>query len=710
MTTELEALVASLYIVGGRAIRTAPPGALVQKAPRHCPRTRAQDTVFALLTLSGEGHAPASLHEGLVRVAAEGYFQSTATVTASLREALSAVNAELMARNRQASTSHKAHLVCAVLRGGEAYVAQAGACQSFFQQSGEVSRFPADLDELQGNPLGLGTRPEIRLTHYTVAPGDVLALSDRALADLERPKVDAALNSGDADGVVSALTPLAGASASVLVVKFALPEQVTEAAPPKEPPPVERAAAAYQKLAVRIRETGLGQRLRDVGREADVGQALGSLGRALALGLARFTEVANWLLDLFLPEPDEEEGGPRIPTTLAAGVTVLIAVGVTVVVVGLMLRNSGRDRCEDFVRLSAEEAAQAKLLTGHPDEAREAWVAVRLHLEQALEICPPSDERPARALDEARGFIDEYDQVVRPRPAVTELRHFPAGTVPTGPVLHAPDIYTLDVVNVALYRDQLMENGYQLVEENTQPVLRKGDTVDGYVIEHLVDIEWMAEGTVRNRNVLVALEPTSGVLIAYSPTLPPAATPLVGWEEWMEPVAISSWGGNFYILDPGADQIWRYRVSPSSGDYSDSPERYFDNLATNPDLEGAIDFSIDDQGNVYILFEGARVMKFWGGESQPFSLDSMPMPLLEVRSIFLDSGPFAQALYLVDAGNESIFETTLRGNFAYHFKAANEEAFRDLRGVFVKSGTDNVDNVYVVANSGLYHFSKSTTQ
>ncbi|MCZ7544692.1 MAG: hypothetical protein M5R40_14745 [Anaerolineae bacterium] len=517
-----------------------------------------------------------------------------------------------------------------------------------------------------------------------------------------------------------------GESVAALVIQFATEQQVaeieataepladTQAAAPTQPMPAatprtEETEAGGARLTERVNLAGAGERLRGLGdavEGVDVRKQLRAAGAGVARGVAAVTGGLNRFLDVFFPEPAADGTGPRISTPLAAGATVLIAVVVTVVVVGLMLRNYGRDSCEDFVLMAEEEAAVAKTLTGHPAEAREAWEAVALHLSQAAEVCPPTDRRPAAALDEARGFIDEYDQVVRPRPAVTQLRTFPAGAALIAPVLHAPDVYTLDVANVALYRDQLMDNGYQLLEENSKPVLSRGDTVEGYAIERLVDIEWLEEGSVRTRNVLVALEPTSGIIVAYSPTLPPQAIALSGWEQWANPIAIAAWGGNIYILDPDADQVWRYRVAQDTGDYTAPPERYFEDINTNPDLAGAIDMAIDDQGNVYILFADGKVSKFWGGEAQEFNLIGLPLALEDARSMYLDSGPFAQALYLVDAGNESIFETTLRGNFAYHYRPANPETFVDMHGIHVRAGTGDV---YLTAQNALYHFNKGTT-
>ncbi|MBC7870407.1 MAG: hypothetical protein H7Y09_06170, partial [Chitinophagaceae bacterium] len=49
MAFEYEALVCHLYVVGGRSISAAPPGALVEVAPRKAARGREADTFFTLV-------------------------------------------------------------------------------------------------------------------------------------------------------------------------------------------------------------------------------------------------------------------------------------------------------------------------------------------------------------------------------------------------------------------------------------------------------------------------------------------------------------------------------------------------------------------------------------------------------------------------------------------------------------------------------------
>ena len=91
MTGEFEVSTGHLLVVGGRAVRLTPPGALVESAPRRAPRIREGDTFFILVTPTGEEHASAAFYEELAHVAANAYFMSGGGVTGGLREAPTAI-------------------------------------------------------------------------------------------------------------------------------------------------------------------------------------------------------------------------------------------------------------------------------------------------------------------------------------------------------------------------------------------------------------------------------------------------------------------------------------------------------------------------------------------------------------------------------------------------------------------------------------------
>ncbi len=113
-------------------------------------------------------------------------------------------------------------------------------------------------------------------------------------------------------------------------------------------------------------------------------------------------------------------------------------------------------------------------------------------------------------------------------------------------------------------------------------------------------------------------------------------------DTWQTITAVDEYFNNLYLLDPSANQIYKYLAIPSG--YS-SRRNY---LKQPADLQNAIDLAID--GSIYILFKGGRVEKYTAGDRDDFSLDSFHPPLAQTSLI--ETAPDAKNLYLVQ--NKSI--------------------------------------------------------
>ena len=127
MAFDFEALVGHLYMVGGRSLSTQPPGMLVEVAPKKAARGRELDTIFVLVTPSGDVTAPAAFYDQMANLAAERYFNSTGSVTAGLRAVFNSLNQDLVEHNGEGKRHYEANLVCSVLKDNELFLARAGA-------------------------------------------------------------------------------------------------------------------------------------------------------------------------------------------------------------------------------------------------------------------------------------------------------------------------------------------------------------------------------------------------------------------------------------------------------------------------------------------------------------------------------------------------------------------------------------------------------
>jgi len=746
MIDELEALVGHLYVVGGRAISAPPPGALVQLAPKRVPRSRERDAFFGLVLPTPGAQAKAVFYERMVQLAAERYFNSQGGVTAGLREVLAMLNDDLLAHNRE----HPEHpfyadMVCAVLRGHEIYVARTGGGLVLLWQDGALETFPYDLDDpdlINGQPLGYAPEPDLKMAHYEVQPGHMLTLSDAHLARPGRAALAAVGTEGGIQGMAARLRTHGFLMVSAMIIELitadapdplpsvpaASPSAPVEAAAPSpvsmsgeasplttaaaETPPARRARFRLPwsrgeggRLSARAAVVALPRLSLE---EIQVGgqSALRRLARGGLLlmqrilgGLIRLLTRIRHLLDKILPEP-EAGRPPSLPTPLAMGAAILIPVAVVLLVVALALTmrdETSFERCLSQAEVVVGVARQATA-NGTANE-QQAWFGA---LEAINQCAPrrPNDPVLLSLRREAQGHLDRFARVVR-CPAVP-LRRFQPGADLRGPVLQGGvELYTLDVQRSTIYRDLLTDEGNALIREG-EVLVQRGSAVGEFVIRDLVDIAWLTEGGASRRSVLIGLD-RRGVLLSYSPTFPPAtAQALVGADRWIRPTAIATWQGRLYILDPVANQIWRYQ--PSGGAYPGAPEEYFAG-ESRPDLSNAVDLAIHE-GDVYVLFADGSMQKFTAGQGGFFQFVNLPSgfgTLGSANAMYLDTGLISPGFYVLDAATLTIYETTLAGTFIRAYREPEGASFRDITGLAVD---DSAQNIYLAARNTLYHIRK----
>lgn len=173
MAFELEALVGHMYVAGGRTIKTTPPGALCEVAPKRAARGREVDTLFVLVLPSGNV-APNTFYEQMSLMAAERYFSNSGSVTSALRDVYNTLNNNLFEHNEGGHKHYEANMITAVMRGTDLYVARTGASTLILRTDGETKTVPdpiTDDDKLFKPPLGVRPIPEVEMTRFTLDSG-----------------------------------------------------------------------------------------------------------------------------------------------------------------------------------------------------------------------------------------------------------------------------------------------------------------------------------------------------------------------------------------------------------------------------------------------------------------------------------------------------------------------------------------------------------
>ncbi len=757
MSAKYEALVGYLFVAGGRPISTPPPGARVQVAPKRAHRSREQDTLFILVTPAGQRNAKAEFYEQLAKKATETFFSSRLGVTGALREAASALNTQIQQLNLRQAADYRAGALLLVKRGEDVYVMRAGTTLCVVYHDGAYETFPLDPDMLNMLPLGSRSEPMVEFTHFSLNANDIFVLGDAGVAALSDTILQEAASQSDIEAVLDRLEPAVERQAFAMVIQFIDPDAPSL-------PTVGTAAASQEASLVEVAAPGVRSDYPTVNEEALAAptvsldstemletaslqsvdemplaeaQAVGSdqatrhdqatgdtvpeeksprdLSRSVGLGclllltniLHSISHGINAVLDRLLPEPEGGKNQPLVPMNIVALMAVIIPALVVVVVVGVFISSRDTTAYEELraEALNAhEEALQVEEATGATaQEKRNYWIGVRYWAEKARQ---ENDSEEMRDLIlEAQNHIDFYDRVTRV--SVTQMREFGENADLRGPILSPGglDLYTLDRNRSQIYRDRLDGRGVSMVEVGQEPIVQRARPINEYLVQNIIDIAWITNGGAATRNALIALD-DAGLLISYHGTFGLDAIQLQLPVDWSRPEAIAVWGRNFYVLDAGSDQIWRY--VPESSFYQNPPEEYFSGN-NRPELGAAVDFGIDEDGLVYILFNDGTISKFQGGDPVAYELNEDTAPADGITSgsaLFISTDPRAYALYVADQQNDTIYEISLGGtvNGGYRPTDLLSNAFDTITGLYVEVA---LNNIYVLSGDALYQIPRT---
>lgn len=132
-------------------------------------------------------------------------------------------------------------------------------------------------------------------------------------------------------------------------------------------------------------------------------------------------------------------------------------------------------------------------------------------------------------------------------------------------------------------------------------------------------------------------------------------------EELQSKDEVSSFGGNVYLLDKTAGQLWRYLQS-ESGLYG-SPQAYFDE-DIHPDLSAVTNIVID--GSVWFGTNEGKIYKYSQGRDDPFLARGVDPELGKELKIFTDDS--LTYLYVLDAEQYRVVVLTKDGKYVSQYQ------------------------------------------
>jgi len=445
-------------------------------------------------------------------------------------------------------------------------------------------------------------------------------------------------------------------------------------------------APAVERLRPRRRPAGpaVGERLH--GAAHAVGRGLASAGVAVGRGTKRFF----WRM---LPGTEREaprrERVRRSPPSenRAAMVTLALAIPLVLLITVLSAYRSfgTQARFDTLMNQAREQVQQALAARQSPGEARAFWTNVVTVTAEAAQL-KPGDPGAAALAAQAQAALDDLDQVRRVEARMLSDLGPTRDGLRRQLVVHGQHIYVLDPGNGWVAQTSLDPTGTRLETqqngETLRVVVRTGAGIGGTPVGRLMDLAWADAQGGRQTSHIVILE-AGNALLSYDPAWggngdAPQVARLALAGSHPAAVSLCSYQGPVYVLEPAADQIWRY--VPQGDAYPQPPEPYFAE-APPVSLATGLDMAID--GNVYVLFAGGQILKFHSGQLAPFEVRGLPDGLEGAVALVADPRGEGDFLYVADRGGSRcrgrVVALASDGQFRHQLCA--EGAFDDLEAL-----------------------------
>ncbi|MFQ5407116.1 MAG: hypothetical protein ACE5FI_01685, partial [Anaerolineales bacterium] len=296
VTPMFEVDLGHLQLVDGVQQAGAPPGVRMEQPPRRSARGRSRDQLLLNLYLKADNGSDETDVEALLDLAARHFFGTPGTVTKAFRALYNAVSATLLKINQASPRGAPvtAGLSCAVWRGEELYLAQAGPGSAFVVQRASAEQFPEAAHAIR--PLGMSNNPDVQFFHTTLTEGDLLVTCPEAPAGW-RADTLRSVNTGELEPALSRLVHLAGNAVNASVARFVTASETGDV--PAALDSLAQRRAAHRPPGVALPET---EAPLPPAAESSLASILARVRAATDLGdEATLSEAA--LTEMLAPEP-----------------------------------------------------------------------------------------------------------------------------------------------------------------------------------------------------------------------------------------------------------------------------------------------------------------------------------------------------------------------------------------------------------------------
>lgn len=729
MNAKFQTLVEHLYVVGGMLERL-PHNQTAVPVPQD--NHRRLGALFVLAEAQGPLTNSDLIEKRLTTLVRDTFYGSHGGITAGLRRAMDTANQWLFQYNTTKDAPKKiaAGVVAVALHGEDLFIAQAGPAAVFTRFSGFVTRYPENSTWLEPvkNPL-IGPSPALGLqyaidpfiSHLQVAHNDLITLVDGRLAkNLPKDRASTLLASGDVQAIAQKLvkgTQLQHGSAMVIQTKdaqgepaaspqkksfapaghsgrkkggfnFAVPTSVSAT---QSRTPAGAATLRRKQFPISLPALPSLPSLPDI-PFADI---FNTVAHGIMTALTMLGEGLQTLLRLAAPgEPANDGTNQRYASRHGLKI---VAISLPVLVIAIAV---GRYLYQDYnlnqnytttIQQANEKLATA--MEARPEQARTLLndAAILSQQASAIKVEHPEVADLTAKITARQDIINNVKYIYH----LMALDTFGESAQPQQVVQAGLQMFVFDPVTQAVFANTLGDLGDQFTTESV-PIIQQGQQIQGITTGAILGMIWIPAAGNHTRDSLVIVARNG--IFEYDPRFSAVEkSTIYSVDQWVTPVAFGSFYGNFYVLDSGANQIYRYL--PTDEGYSAKPDNYFaEDKQIN--LAGAVDLAIDE--SIYVLYQDGRIAKFLSGDPAPFELTGLDVPFKNPTSIFTMPDT-VNYLYVADAGNQRIVKLTKDGVFLAQFKPKNNDniIFDNLHGLTVD---EQNGKVYALNGNTLYAF------
>jgi hypothetical protein len=712
---ELLAVTSQLQIVNGQVSRSPDiPGLLAQSAPSKSGRGRGHDFLFAHLTLSGSYEETATLYEDLLDNISIIYYESSGSVTAALRKAIIETNRLLLAHNlNSATTLREGAVTCVVFKGDEIFFAQVGEAFALIGRNIGIERLPT-AESRKSTPLGRTAGIDIHYYHNWLQAGDMMLLADPRLSHASTSTFEPVLINSNVETGLGMVTDIVGEDSARLILA-----QFTDEAPGYLPdaalPPAR--ATSRQHLPPPTQQPIRENESHQINEVDEVNESVPSVAnvdvevvettarRATAKAALGLSQTTAWMADLLEKvRPSTEGSDDSHSWALPAFLAIAIPIIVGVVVVGVYLQ---RGRAVQFGEMKSDISNALLTARDAPSEAEsEVLYKNVLGMINEAELLRPNDGDIASYRSEALLGLDGLVGVSRLNGKLFHV--FSSDSMLSAVAMSETvdeGIYVLDSVNNQVFRLQLTEDFDNGEEMDPELVIFEAQVLGSHIVGAVTDIMWRPSGNQVTRDGLAMLD-SRGALISHFPNFSDTrAVPLGLASDWVQPIKLTTFNERIYILDPGAQVIWRY-FAEGEGFTTSEDQRYIE-FVEDADIGNVVDLAIySEDGSVLLLYNDGRLRRYvngrflWSESNLPTS--GLESPLISPTAIKIVGRGLNSSIFVLDPGSDRIVQFSLGGTYLAQYKASDEagsEVFAEADDFVV---LENPLRIIVTAGNHLY--------